>query len=76
MNETTIALPFLRTWAPFLYLYGVGGIIFFIGMFIIFKAKSINLSLKKHRQWFAILFFGYFYYLGMHFFLTYAALNW
>ena len=68
-------LTFFRTWLPVIYLYGVGGIIFMSGMLIIYKAKSINLDRPKHRWWFKVLWFGYFYYLGLHVFLTYAALH-
>ena len=67
-------LPFFRTWLPFLYLYIAGGIIFFGGVLFIFKAKSINISRKIHKQWFFVLLFGYFYYLALHGILTLAAL--
>ena len=68
-------LSFFRTWLPVIYLYGVGGIIFFSGMAIIFKAKTIKPERLVHKRWIKILFFGYFYYLALHVFLTYAALN-
>ena len=68
-------LTFTRTWLPVIYLYGVGGLFFLIGMVIIFKAKTLDLARPKHKMWFGILLFGYFYYLGLHVFLTYAALH-
>ncbi len=67
-------LTFFRTWLPIIYLYGVGGIIFLGGMVIIFKANSIKLSKPKHKMWFIVLIFGYFYYLALHVGLTLAAL--
>lgn len=68
-------LTFFRTWLPVIYLYGAGGIIFFSGMFIIFKAKTIKKERLMHRRWIKVLFFGYFYYLILHVFLTFAALH-
>jgi len=68
-------LTFFRTWLPVIYLYGVGGLIFASGMFIILKAKTIKLHRPRHKKWLYVLFFGYFYYLGIHTFLTYAALH-
>mgnify|MGYP006995574075 FL=1 len=68
-------LTFFRTWLPVIYLYVAGGIIFSAGMVIIYISKSIKLSRPMHKRWFYVLFFGYFYYLGIHTFLTYAALN-
>lgn len=68
-------LTFFRTWLPVIYLYGAGGIIFFGGVILILKAKTIKLERPMHRRWFYILFFGYFYYLGIHSLLTYAAMN-
>ena len=40
---------FFNTWLPFIYLYGVGGIFFFAGMYIIIKSGSLNLKRKNHR---------------------------
>jgi len=68
-------MNFFRTWLPVIYLYGAGGIIFLAGMVIIVKAKTIKLERKIHKRWFYVLIFGFVYYLGIHVFLTYAALN-
>ena len=68
-------LEFTRTWLPYLYLYGVGGFIFFTGIFIIVRAKSIKLFRTKHKLWFIILISGFFWYMAIHGFTTYAALN-
>ncbi len=68
--------PFSHTWLPFIYLYGVGGIFFIIGIIITKKSKAMDLSNKKHRYWFKILIFGFVYYMALHFFLTIAALYW
>lgn len=65
---------FFQTWLPFIYLYGVGGILFLIGLIVIRKSGAINLKLKRHRYWYRVLIFGYLYFVAMHAFLTIAAL--
>ena len=59
-------LDFSRTWLPFIYLYGVGGIAFVIGTILIIKTNALNLSLQSHKNWFIILLFGFIYYAGIH----------
>ncbi len=76
MHELLVVLPFTRTWLPYLYLYGVGGLFFFIGMILILKMGSLDRRRKRDRFWLKILLFGYFYYAFIHLFLTYAALHW
>ena len=68
-------LDFSRTWLPYLYLYGVGGSIFMIGIFIIIRSNSLNLDRIKHQEWYHILVFGLFYYMGIHALFTFAALG-
>jgi hypothetical protein len=67
---------FFNTWLPFLYLYGVGGFFFLIGMIIIRKSGAINLEIKRHRYWHRVLIFGYFYFVAFHLFFTILALYW
>ena len=67
---------FLDNWLPFIYLYGVGGILFFTGLILIKRSKSINLQLKRHRFWYRTLIFGFLYFMFMHFILTIAGLYW
>ncbi len=69
-------LPFSRVWLPLIYLYGVGGLFFLIGMIIIKKSKAIDLTKKRHRFWFKALIFGFFYFVALHTFFTLAALYW
>jgi hypothetical protein len=68
-------MDFTRIWLPFIYLYGVGGFIFFIGIYIILKSKSLKTERLYHRKWLFILIFGFFYYLTIHGLLTLAALD-
>ncbi|NWG28812.1 MAG: hypothetical protein HXY48_09800 [Ignavibacteriaceae bacterium] len=66
--------PFESTWLPYLYLYGVGGFFFLLGMIIIKKSGSLDKAKKSHRRWFKILLFGFFYFTLIHAFLITAAL--
>ena len=68
-------LDFSRTWLPYLYLYGIGGGIFLIGMFIILRSRSLKLESIRHREWYHILIFGLVYYMGIHALFTFAALG-
>lgn len=65
---------FFNSWLPFLYLYVVGGICFFAGLIIIIKSKALDYRLKRHKKWFRIMLFGYFYFVFIHAFLTISAL--
>ncbi len=69
-------LDFSRTWLPFLYLYGVGGIAFSLGIYLITKTKALNIYRNDHLLWLAILFFGFFYYASIHrIFISLALMN-
>jgi uncharacterized membrane protein HdeD (DUF308 family) len=68
-------LDFSRTWIPYIYLYGVGGGIFLIGMFIILRSKSLKIERVRHKKWYHILIFGILYYMGIHALFTCAAVG-
>ena len=59
-------LTFYDTWLPFIYLYGVGGIAFLIGMYLIIKTSALNMNRLSHKKWLVILIFGFLYYAGIH----------
>tara|TARA_B100000214_G_scaffold372286_1_gene350252 strand:+ start:3229 stop:3441 length:213 start_codon:yes stop_codon:yes gene_type:complete len=59
-------LDFVRTWLPFIYLYGVGGFAFLVGIFLVVKTNALDLNDPRHHKWFVILLFGFFYYVGIH----------
>ena len=67
-------ISFFDSWLPFIYLYGVGGIFFFFGLFIIKKSGAIDLTKKRHKFWMKVMVFGYFYFAALHFILIIAAL--
>ncbi|HSW56022.1 MAG TPA: hypothetical protein VLH59_13115 [Ignavibacteriaceae bacterium] len=66
---------FFNSWLPFIYLYGVGGIFFLIGMIIIKKSGALDTTKKSHRRWFKILLFGFIYFTLIHGILIIAALH-
>ena len=68
-------MDFNRVWLPFLYLYGVGGLIFLIGMYIISQSRSLKRERQRHKKWFYVLIFGFIYYVGIHSFFTLAAID-
>ena len=68
-------LDFTRTWLPFIYLYGVGGIIFILGMNLVLKSGSLDLKRRLHRIWLFILFLGFSWYVVIHSTVSLAALG-
>jgi len=65
---------FANTWLPFIYLYSVGGAFFLSGMIIIKKSKAVNFDKKRHRYWWNVTIFGFFYFMVFHALLILAAL--
>jgi hypothetical protein len=65
---------FFNSWLPFIYLYGVGGIFFFSGLYLIVKSGSLNLQKKYHRSWLKVLVSGFFFFVLLHASLIIAAL--
>lgn len=65
---------FFNSWLPFIYLYAGGGIFFITGLILIRKTKALDMRLKRHRFWWKVLIFGYFYFMAIHAFLIIAAL--
>lgn len=57
---------FTHTWLPYIYLYGLGGIFFISGMLLVKKAGAIDLTKKRHRYWYRVLVFGFFYFMILH----------
>ncbi len=69
------SLPFSHVWLPYIYLYGMGGLLFFMGIFVTLKAGSFNLRRKSHKNWFFVLMFGFVWFLVMHGCWTLAAIG-
>lgn len=68
-------LPFSETWLPYLYLYGAGGCLFLVGIWLILRHRALNLKLRKHRYWFMILLGGFLWYAAIHAFFILAAMK-
>ena len=67
---------FSHSWLPFFYLYGVGGLFFLSGILIIKKSGSLKFNDNAvHGRWLKVLYFGFIWYVLIHFFLTYFALK-
>ena len=65
---------FQQTWLPFLYLYGVGGIAFFLGLGLIIRTKALRRSFYQHKIWIGILLYGFFFYMSIHAAFIYLAM--
>ncbi|MAV15274.1 MAG: hypothetical protein CMG08_00465 [Candidatus Marinimicrobia bacterium] len=68
-------MTFQQTWLPFLYLYGVGGIAFFLGLGLIIRTKALRSSFYEHKIWLGILLYGFFFYMAIHAIFIYLAMS-
>lgn len=59
-------LGFDRTWLPYLYLYGVGGLFFLTGLVLVLRSESFDRRRPGDRRWLGLLVFGFLWYAGMH----------
>ena len=59
-------MEFANTWLPFIYLYGVGGIAFVLGMLLILRTKALDVSFERHKKWLWVLIYGFLFYAGLH----------
>lgn len=73
MTDPMPELPFDRVWLPYLYLYGVGGILFLGGLYLVLRSGALDLKRPSHRRWLGVLVFGLFWYMGLHLAGTLAA---
>ncbi len=68
-------MPFSHAWLPYIYLYGVGGLLFGSGLLITIKSGSLDLKRPGHKMWLAILIFGFIWFMVMHAVWNLAALE-
>lgn len=66
---------FSHSWLPYIYQYGLGAVIFCVGLLITLKSGSLDLRRKQHRRWLIILLIGFVWFLTLHGSLTLAALG-
>ena len=61
-----LELPFERVWLPFIYLYGIGGLFFFIGLWLVVRSGALRSSGRGAKRWIQVLLFGFFWYMLIH----------
>jgi len=61
------------TISSLLYQYIVGGVLFVIGMILVFKSDVVDLRLRTYRTSAIWLIAGYFIYLAIHSFFFFVA---
>ena len=66
---------FSHSWLPYIYQYGLGAVIFIVGLVITLKSGSFDLKRKVHRRWLGVLLFGFVWYATLHGAMTLAALG-
>jgi len=59
-------MGFERVWLPYLYLYGVGGGLFFAGLRLVIRSGALRPRRREDRRWLWILLFGFFWYALLH----------
>ncbi len=66
---------FSHSWLPFMYQYGLGGLLFIAGIIITIRSGSLNLNKTSDWRWFWTLIFGLAWYMCIHASLNLAALG-
>ena len=66
---------FSHSWLPFMYQYGLGGVLFIAGIIITIRSGSLNLNKTSHWRWFWTLIFGLAWYMCIHASLNLAGLG-
>ncbi|KAA3604284.1 MAG: hypothetical protein DWQ01_22665 [Planctomycetota bacterium] len=59
-------MEFTRVWLPYLYLYGVGGVLFLIGLVMAVRSPGFQAKRRSDRRWFRLLIFGFVWYAAIH----------
>lgn len=62
-------------WTSFLYTYSLGGLIFFVGIYIILKFQACNFKISSDRKWFYSMFLGFIYLMSLHAFWIYFSIQ-
>ena len=53
-------------WIPWLYQYGVGGLIFFATITLAIRSRALRLADRADRRLLAVLLAGFFMFLAIH----------
>jgi hypothetical protein len=62
-------------WAPYLYQYLLGGLVFGIGLWVIRASGACDFRRPGDRTWFWVLVFGYAWYAALHGVVTWLAVS-
>ena len=68
-------MDFLRVWAPYVYLYGAGGILFVVGLVMVLRSEAFDRKRASHRRWLVILLVGFVFYASLHLMGIFLALG-
>jgi hypothetical protein len=60
---------------PIIYQYGIGGIVFVLGLVLATKSGTLDLKTRRGKRWFAMLVGGFVLYLCVHIFFQFIAPN-
>ena len=58
---------------PVVYQYGIGGIVFVLGLVLVTRAGTLDLKTRQGKCWFAVLVAGFLSYLCVHIFFQFIA---
>ncbi|MBN2430452.1 MAG: hypothetical protein JXQ27_03210 [Acidobacteria bacterium] len=53
-------------WTSFLYQYGLGSVVFGVGLLVILRTRACQLQRRRDRYWFIWLWIGFFLYIVTH----------
>ena len=56
----------MRIWAPYIYLYGVGGIFFMTSLWLILRSRACRSDVRRDRFWLGVLALGFLWFAGLH----------
>ena len=60
------SLAAISIWAPLIYQYTVGGLLFVVGLIVVIRSRACDLNRRVDRFWFAVLLIGMGLYLAVH----------
>jgi hypothetical protein len=58
---------------PVIYQYGVGGILFVVGLVLVTRARTLDLRTAHGKRWLATLIGGFMFFLCLHLFFQLVA---
>ena len=58
---------------PIVYQFGIGGILFVVGLTLAIRARALDLKTRSGKRWLALLIGGFIFYLCLHVFFQFIA---